>query len=287
MLAPMAALDVLAVGDVMLDVSVAADAVSGGHVAGKVRVRPGGSAANAAVWAAHAGAAAAVVGRIGADFVGEALRHALAGRGVETLLVEDPEAPTGTVLALGETVVAERGATARLAPGDLPANLEAPAVLVSGYALLHDDTEAAALAALDRASGPWLAVDAASARLLERYGSGRFLEATSGATVLLLNEDEALALAEAPGEAAARALAGHFRLVCVKLGPSGAVAVADGSVERVEGQAAAGDASGAGDAFAGALLTALARKAGPREALERACAAGAESVAANAAWPSP
>jgi sugar/nucleoside kinase (ribokinase family) len=290
MLAPMAAPDVLAVGDVMLDVSVAADALAGGHVAGKVRIRPGGSAANAAVWAAHTGAAAAVVGRVGADFAGKALRQALAVRAVEPLLVEDLEAPTGTVLLLGETVVAERGATARLAPGDLPTSMVAPAVLVSGYALLHDDTEAAALAALDRASGPWVAVDAASARLLERYGSRRFLDATAAATVLLLNEDEALALAGATGEAAARALAGDYRMVCVKQGPFGALAAADGCIERAGGRAGSGlsrNPTGAGDAFAGALLAALARGAGAREALQQACAAGAASVAADAAWPAP
>lgn len=288
MLAAMAAPDVLAVGDVMVDVSVAGDALAGGHVAGKVRIRPGGSAANAAAWAAHAGASVAVVGRVGADFAGGALRQALVERGIEPLLVEDGEAPTGTVLALGTTVVAERGATARLAPGDLPVDIASPAVLVSGYALLHEDTEAAALAAFERAPGPWVAVDAASARLLERYGRDRFLEATAPATLLLLNDDEALALVGSTGSAAARALAERYRLACVKQGSGGAVVAVEGRVERraAERVAAPGrDATGAGDAFAGVLLAALTRGAGPLEALERACAAGAASVAADAAWP--
>jgi len=288
MLAPLAAPDVLAVGDVMLDVTVAADALAGGHVAGKVQVRPGGSAGTAAVWAAHAGAAAAVVGRVGADFAGEALRQALTARGVEALLVEDREAPTGIVMLLGDTVVAERGATARLAPADLPTSTAAPAVLVSGYALLHDDTKAAALAALERASGPWVAVDAASARLLERYGSRRFFEATAAATVLLLNDEEALALVGTTGEAAARALADSYRLVCLKQGALGALAAADGRIERAGGPAGAApspNAVGPGDAFAGALLAALAREAAPREALEQACAAGAACAGTDAGWP--
>ncbi|MBA3728956.1 MAG: hypothetical protein H0W94_07145 [Actinobacteria bacterium] len=43
----------IVVGDVMLDVSVAADRlVTGGDVHGDVRVSPGGSGANAAAWAA-------------------------------------------------------------------------------------------------------------------------------------------------------------------------------------------------------------------------------------------
>jgi sugar/nucleoside kinase (ribokinase family) len=272
----------------MIDIAVRGEALAhGGHVSGQVRIGPGGSAANAAVWARAAGAAAAVIGRVGDDFAGRALQAALEQRGVQALLAVDDEAATGAVLALGSTIVAERGANARLAPLDLPDRLEAGAVLVSGYALLHEDTEAAARAALDRADAPWLAIDAASASLLDRYGRQRFLDTTSAASVLLLNEDEAHALTDDQPEGAARALGRLYRLVCVKRGPAGVVAVLDGQVLSAAAPAVeAVEAVGAGDAFAGVLLASLARGRVLGDALEEASRAGAAAVTSRAAWPS-
>jgi sugar/nucleoside kinase (ribokinase family) len=288
MLGAMAAPDVLTVGDVMVDVRVPADALRTGHVVGRVQMRPGGSSANAAVWAAATGASAAVVARVGADFAGNALRLALGERGVDALLTEDREAPTGAVLLLGEEVVAERGANARLAPDHLPAEIGSPALLVSGYLLLQEDTEAAGHAALARARGPWIAVDAGSARLLARYGRARFFAATEAATVLLVNEGEALALTGSEGEAAALALADAYRIVCVKQGAGGAVAAVDGGLVRAgvgERRPSPGEVTGAGDALAGTLLARLVAGADPERALADACTAAAAALDAPDGWP--
>jgi sugar/nucleoside kinase (ribokinase family) len=279
--------DFIAVGDVMIDVSVEGDALEhGGHVTGKVRIAPGGSAANAAAWAGAGGASAAVVGRVGDDVAGAVLRTALEERGIDALLAADAEAPTGAVLTLGGTIVAERGANARFVPADVPAALEAGAVLVSGYALLQPDTEAAALAALERAAAEWIAVDAASARLLDRYGREPFFAATSSASALLLNEDEAFALTDDEAGGAARALGDLYRLVCVKRGPAGALAVLDGEpFEAPAPEVEVVDAAGAGDAFAGALFAALTKERPFDEALAEAVRAGSAAAASAANWP--
>jgi sugar/nucleoside kinase (ribokinase family) len=279
--------DFIAVGDVMIDVSVESDALaSGGHVSGKVAITAGGSAANAAAWARAGGASAAVVGRVGDDMAGKGLRTALEERGVEALFAADETSPTGAVLTLGSTIVAERGASARFGPDDVPRELEAGAVLVSGYVLLHEDTEAAALAALDRAQAPWIAVDAASARLLDRYGRERFFAATSPATALLLNEDEAFALTDEEPAGAARALGDLYRLVCVKRGADGAVGILDGELVTVPApEIAVADPAGAGDAFAGALLAALSQDRRFDAALEEAVRAGSAAAASATSWP--
>ena len=283
----MASPDVVTVGDIMVDARVPAEAAGGAHVVGKVRLHAGGSAANAAVWAAATGAAAGVVGRVGDDFAGRALRRELEARGVDAHLAVDSYLPTGCVLQLGERTIAERGANARLEPGDLPSPLEAGAVLVSGYILLHDDSATAALEALERARSEWIAVDAASARLLERYGPKRFLDATRPATVLLLNADEALALTDSEPVTAAQALAGLYRLVCVKRGRDGAVACFHGTLQHADAPPTAlVDDSGSGDAFAGALLAALAGGASVGAALEAACRAGAAAAGSDGLWPS-
>jgi len=178
--------DLVAVGDVMLDGALPALLV-GGRVHGRIELRPGGSATNAALAAAHLGARAAVVGRVGADAAGRLVADALTAAGVEPFLARDEQVPTGCVVVVGGTsIVADPGASARLAPGDLPETLEADAVLVSGYSLLQPGPEAAARTAFERARTDLLAVDAASARLLEAFGVDRFLEATAAATVLLV-----------------------------------------------------------------------------------------------------
>lgn len=284
-------MDLLCVGDVMLDVRVEAGALArGGDVHGRVIVQPGGSAANAAVWAAWAGARAGLVGRVGRDVAGRVLGEALAERGVETHLAVDPEAPTGTMLVVLEagerSMVADRGANARLRPEDLPERIEAGAVLVSGYVLLQEDSRPAALAALDRADATYVAVDAASWPLVEAYGVERFLRDTARADVLLANELEARTLTGCEGEAAARALGERYRIAAVKLGDRGAVVCADGELSsRPAEPVVERDPTGAGDAFDGVLLTELVRGAPIEEALRRACHAGALQVSSVHGWP--
>ena len=273
-------LDFLAVGDVMLDVITAAGPA--GAVHSDVRVRGGGSALNAAVWAASEGARAAVVGRIGADPAGKMVRATLEEAGVEPLLVVDPEAPTGTVVYTRDGVVADRGATARFSPGDLPSRLDARTILVSGYALLHEDTQPAALAAIERSRADWLAFDVASAELVRRAGPDRVLELVSGVDVLLANEDEALVLTGAGPEEAAVALGRRFRLACVKRGARGAVARFDGeTVAWPAPHVLERDVVGAGDAFAAGLLVALAAGKPVREALESGCRLGTAAAVAG------
>ena len=64
-------MDLIAVGDVMVDVHVQAPALKrGGDVHGRVRLQPAGTSANAAVWAAWDGATARVHGRVGDDWRG-------------------------------------------------------------------------------------------------------------------------------------------------------------------------------------------------------------------------
>ena len=284
-------MDLVTVGDVMIDVRVDAPALArGGDVHGRVLVQPGGSAANAAVWGAWSGAQTAVHGRVGDDIGGGVLREAMAARGVRTHLAVDPEAETGTMLIVHEagerSMVADRGANARLRPEDLPDALHGGAVLVSGYLLLQEDSRPAALAALRRAEARYVAVDPASWPLVEAFGVERFLEETEPANAILANELEARTLTGTEAGSAARTLGRRYALACVKLGARGAVLCTDGEVIEEPGEPVEEiDPTGAGDAFDGVLLASLARGASPRQALRRACHAGALEVASAKAWP--
>ena len=264
--------DLIAVGDVMLDGALPAP-VLGGRVHGRIELRVGGSAVNAALAAARLGARAAVVGRVGADAAGRLVAEELAAAGVEPLLARDDDEHTGSVVVVaGTSIVADPGASARLAPDDLPERLEAGVVLVSGYSLLQQGPERAARAALERARTDLLAVDVAAPRLVEAFGADPFFDATERAGVLLANAAEAHALTGLPPEEAAAALAARYRVVCVKLGRDGALAVAGTALVRAEVEPLdRTDTLGAGDSFAGGFLFALAAGADLAAALRTGC----------------
>jgi sugar/nucleoside kinase (ribokinase family) len=284
-------MDLICVGDVMLDVRVdAGELARGGDVHGRVALQPGGTSANAAVWASESGASARVHGRVGTDLVGRLLRTELEVRGVEPELTEDPDAPSGTMLVVFEagerSMVADRGANARLAPRDLPPALDAGAVLVSGYLLLQDGARDAGVEAIRRSRAKWVAVETATWPLVEAVGPDGFDEIARGASVVLANEREAEALTARGPVEAARELGERYRAVAVKRGAAGAVLVLDGAVHEAEAASIQErDPTGAGDAFDGVLLASLARGIEAAEALDRACRAGATVAASTSAWP--
>jgi sugar/nucleoside kinase (ribokinase family) len=284
-------MDLICVGDVMLDVRVdAGELARGGDVHGRVSLQPGGTSANAAVWAAASGARTRVHGRVGADLVGRLLRTELEIRGVDAALVDDPEAPSGTMLVVFEagerSMVADRGANARLAPSDLPPDLEAGAVLVSGYLLLQEGARESGLEAIRRSRAEWIGVEAASWPLVAAVGPEGFDELTRGATVVLANEREAGSLTAMAPVAAARALGERYRAAAVKRGAGGAALVLDGKLyEAVPEAVEEHDPTGAGDAFDGVLLASLARGIEPGQALRDACRAGASVAASASVWP--
>jgi ribokinase len=232
------------VGDVMLDVVTDRLPAPGERAHADVQLRAGGSAVNAAVVAHELGAEALVVGRVGSDAAGAFIASELAARGVDGRLARDKQLPTGIAIALGDAVVAGRGANARLSPEDLPSPLQGDALLVSGFALFQEGSRAAAVAALETFDGEWTAVDLASPRLARGDFDARVVFATA-----------------AEAKAVPR-LQSRFEIVCVK---------DDYGVERTS-------PFGAGDAFAAAFLVVLADGADVELARARAREAAATAA---------
>jgi sugar/nucleoside kinase (ribokinase family) len=275
----------VAVGDVMVDVVCSQLPAAGTRVHANVTMRAGGSAVNAAAAAASWGASAAVVGRVGSDPAAELVAAELDELGIEARLARDPDLPTGMAVSLGgdpsrPSVVAARGANARLSPEDIPDPLEANALLVSGFALFQDGSAAGARAALDRFEGGWIGIDVSSPALAPAA-----LDLDIGAkerrrTVILATAAEARAMTGEEPEQAARTLASRFSVACIKLGEQGALAVAGDRVERRTADSVArASPFGAGDAFGAVLLVAVAAGESLGSALESACAAGARAAA--------
>ncbi|MDX2294863.1 MULTISPECIES: carbohydrate kinase family protein [Streptomyces] len=285
----------LVVGDVVTDVVARhrTPLAPATDTAAAIRTLPGGAGANAACWAARSGdREVRLLGRVGTESAGWHER-ALVAAGVRPLLVPDPDAPTGTVIALVDesaerTFLTDGGAVLRLCPDDWSAGLldGVAALHLSGYLFFAPTSRAAALLALRdaRAAGTPVSVDPASAGFLARLGPERFLAAVAGASVLLPNADEARLLTGAPdAEAAARELSRRVPLVVVTLGAAGALVAEAGAVTaRLTAPAVPPerrvDSTGAGDAFTGAFLAARLAGADPAEAVRAGCAAGAEAV---------
>jgi sugar/nucleoside kinase (ribokinase family) len=279
----------VAVGDVLVDVLSREPPRAEERVHAPVTIRAGGSAANAAVWASAMGATATVVGRVGADPAGDLVGGVIAGRGVEAFLARDPDVPTGAAVALGAGasigVIASPGASARLAPDDIPDPCAGDALLVSGFSLFQSSSAPGARAALERFSGRWAAVDLASPSLAGA-AAGCFDETTAGANVVLATVEEARAVTGLGQEAAALALGARFEVACVKLGEQGALAAqGDRLVRATTDPVARRSPFGAGDAFAAALLIALARGEPLDHALDLACQTGARAAASADGWP--
>lgn len=258
-------------GDVVTDIVARHEhpLAPGTDTAAAIGVRPGGSGANTAAWAARSGAPTTLLARVGSD---SARWHAeaLESDGVRPVFRIDGRRPTARVIALvdaaGErTMVTDRGAGGELSPGDWDdALLDGTAMLhLSGYVLFTGSGRRLAETAMDAAvrRGVPVSVDPASTGFLEMFGTGRFLDVTAPSCgTVLPNEDEAALLGGVrdPDTAAAR-LSERYGLAVVKLGARGAVAARDGRVvARCPARSAQTvDSIGAGDAFAGGFLAAV------------------------------
>ncbi len=263
--------NILSLGDLLLDVVVRYDPRSGEADTGPdaVRMWPGGSAANFAVWAARQGARVRFVGRAGDDFPGEMLVRSLSDSGVEASVRITGDEPTGRVLVMVDPSGARRmwsypGASAALSPADLdPAWFDGlDAFHLTGYSLLREGPRPAALEALHlaRAAGALRTLDPNPPHLIRDYGPAHFRRLLEGMELDMLfpNMEEGQLLAgKVTAHDVAESLLDLAPIVALKLGDRGCI-VRTRSGDSFEEPAAPADSvrdvTGAGDAFAAAFL---------------------------------
>lgn len=301
----------MVVGDLTLDVVLSPDQAlaRGTDVPGAVRLRQGGSAANAARWLGRLGAHAQLVCAVGRDGPGRALIEAVRSDGVVVRAVRVAGRPTGRIGVLvsadGErSFVADRGAADQLAPADLRPSwfktldlLHLPLYSLLGEPLGSAGREAVRLArvagavtSLDLASvGPLLAAGRPAAVALIRAVAPDVLLATAIELSALLDSANGPAFG-------ARALE-LAPVVIVKRGSSGAsVHLQEASGASITFDVAtrplpATDTTGAGDAFDAAFLIGFieGRRAGRSTpaGLRRAVLAGHHAAARQLSSPHP
>ena len=120
----------MVVGDVVWDVLIRTNTalLRGGDTFGEVELAPGGSAANAAVWARRCGLPTAFVGKVGRDRFGALAEADLRDEGVEAYLVRTDAHLTGSVAVWIDhdgqrSMVSGKGADHALLPQELPVPL--------------------------------------------------------------------------------------------------------------------------------------------------------------------
>jgi sugar/nucleoside kinase (ribokinase family) len=266
-------------GDAVVDVQASgAEPRAGRDVPAAIRLEPGGQGANLAVRRARRGVAVRLGCARAADATGRVLRERLTAEGVE--VVAAPADRTGAVVVLvapnGERAMLSQRVPLLAAFGaDRLASLVADVdwVAISGYVLLEPDARTAVSPLAGR---PGSRAVLGCALTAAQAAAWRAAAGACGPSLLVLNADEVAALTaiDRPADAAAR-LAEELSATVVVTEPGGAVAVVRGT--RVAASAPRTgdvvDTTGAGDAFAAALLASLGSDELDAPALERALAA--------------
>lgn len=282
---------IITLGDAALDVFVAPDldAIEGSDVTGAVRVLPGGSAANFAVWVARLGAGSALISAVGDDYAGTFIRADLEREGVLAHLQRVPAATAAIAVlinAQGErTMITERAAALLLTPAMVTPSMIPPGshLHLPAYSLFIEPMCSAALAAAARCreGGGTVAVDSSSVGPLMSFGKDRFTKLLDDLSpdMLFANHAEAAFLSGVEqAEEGSLILQRHAPLVVWKLGAAGVLARAE-TLAREPGLAVPTlDSTGAGDAFAAAFTVAYRAGAPLQEALGRANRLGAAVV---------
>jgi ribokinase len=286
---------ILVVGSANMDLVVAAErapALGETVLGGAFATYPGGKGANQAVAAARCGGVVAMLGRVGDDPFGAALRAGLEDAGVDVSGLASVEAPSGVALIVttpkgGNSIVVAPGANARLDA----ATVARADFTGAAYVLAQLETPLGGVvraAEIARAHGATFILDPAPA-------PARPLPADLMALIdwLTPNETEARSLlgVDGPFDPFAAALALQAlgpRGVIIKLGGQGAVLLEPGAEPQLipPFPVEAVDTTAAGDAFNGAFAVALSESAEPARAAEFASAAAALAVTRRGAQPS-
>jgi ribokinase len=289
--------EVVVVGSLSMDLTAvtASLPVPGETVIGSsFTMVPGGKGNNQAVTCARQGVDTAMVGRVGQDTFGEAIRAQLVAEGLDVShLTTDPGCATGiahiTVDSAGQnSIIVVPRANHSLTPGHVgqaTGLIERAAVVLVQLEVRLEVVRAALEVA--RRAGTTTMLNPAPALVLDD-------SLLSMVDICLPNEIEAAALAGVAVDGPQGAVRAGRELVArgcgavvVTLGAKGCVYVDSERVLEVASlPVAVVDTVAAGDAFCGAMASSLARGRDLEASLVRATAAGALAVGVAGATPS-
>lgn len=255
---------------------------------------PGGKGANQAAACGRLGGEVRFVSRMGRDVFRDRLTASLREKGIDlSHVVVDEDEPTGVALISVDTtgeneIIVASGSNMRLSPEDVRAHrqaFEAARVVVLQLEIPLETVMEAAREG--KQAGAQVILNPAPARELPD-------DLLSYVDVLTPNESEAALLsgmpiadAESAERAARKLIERGVRCVILTMGARGALLITDSTTRHFPAlHVHAVDATGAGDAFNGALAFGIARGEDIEAAIERAVSVAAFSVTRKGAQPS-
>ena len=282
---------IIFVGDVMQDILIShKDEISfGSDTQANIKMQGGGSATNAAVWAATQNLEVGLVARIGDDQTGKIILEELKRPNLNLNLVKTNGVASGScailIDATGErTMFPDPGANVFLTSEDIPKDWfkQAEIIHISAYSLLRKNTKNAIgeIIKIAKENGLKTSVDVASSQPLIDNDGFNALKELSPWDYLFANKDEAEVLGDVT----------KIKSLCqnliLKQGSKESLWIKDDSeIKQVPEKVEVKDLIGAGDAFAAGFLVSVINKETPQNTLKNANQLGAKAVSISGARP--
>jgi len=254
---------------------------------------PGGKGANQAIASAKLGSKTVMLGKVGGDIFGEQLIAFLKKQNIDTKILVENNAPTGTAIitVAGEnfdnTIVVVPGANFLFAVQDIGnINLEKGDILVSQLEIPVETIEA--FFQKGREAGTINIFNPAPAQIISESLLGMV-------DILILNETELNSISgmlvnidsEESIKNAVQKIKDNSLMVAVTIGERGVIAFANGDIIKIPGRKVKViDTTGAGDCFVGALAASMAGGKTFTESLAFANTAASVSVTREGAGSS-
>lgn len=282
---------IIFVGDVMQDILIShKDEIAfGSDTQANIKMQGGGSATNAAVWAATQNLEVGLVARIGDDQTGKIILEELKRPNLNLNLVKTNGVASGScailIDATGErTMFPDPGANVFLTSEDIPKDWfkRAEIIHISAYSLLRKNTKNAIgeIIKIAKENGLKTSVDVASSQpLIDNDGFDALQELASW-DFLFANKDEAEVLGDITK------IKSLCKNLVLKQGSKETLWITDNSeIKEVPEKVEVKDLIGAGDAFAAGFLVSVINKETPQNTLKNANQLGAKAVSISGARP--
>ena len=282
---------IIFVGDVMQDILIShkEKIAFGSDTQANIKMQGGGSATNAAVWAATLNLEVGLVARIGDDNAGKVILEELNRPNLNLNLVKTENVSSGScailIDATGErTMFPDPGANIFLTSQDVPKEWfnQAKIIHISAYSLLRKNTKNAIgeIIKIAKDNGLKTSVDVASSQPLIDNDGFNALKELAPWDYLFANKDEAEVLGDIT----------EIKSLCknliLKQGSKESLLITENTeIKDIPEKVEVVDLIGAGDAFAAGFLVSVINKETPQNTLKIANQLGAKAVSISGARP--